>query len=52
MDVYAERQAEYLAFVDWQMVMWSYEVWRLAYARGLVTAAELSRFLVAYERQM
>jgi hypothetical protein len=27
-----------------------YEVWRQAYHRGLITAVELSRFLVLYER--
>jgi hypothetical protein len=29
----------------------AYDVWRRAYHRGLVTAAELSRFLVLYDRE-
>jgi hypothetical protein len=33
------------------IALYTYDVWRRAYHRGLVTAAELSRFLVLYDRE-
>jgi hypothetical protein len=33
------------------IAFYTYDVWRRAYHRGLVTAAELSRFLSDYDRE-
>jgi hypothetical protein len=37
--------------IDKAIALYTYDVWRRAYHRGLVTAAELSRFLVLYDRE-
>lgn len=46
-----ERLADYLDYIDRQIALRTYDLWRAAYVRGLVTEAELIRFLVFYDRQ-
>lgn len=46
-----ERLAEYLDYIDRQIALSTYDVWRAAYVRGLVTEAELIRFLLFFDKQ-
>lgn len=43
--------ADYLDSIDHALALWTYDLWRRAYSRGLVSAAELSRFLIRYDRE-
>lgn len=43
--------ADRLDPIQQAIALYTYDVWRRAYHRGLVTAAELSRFLVLYDHE-
>jgi hypothetical protein len=42
---------DYLDWVDRQVALRTYDLWRLAYRRGMVSDAELTAFLCRHERE-